>query len=418
MKEKEKEFTNSELLTRKIAFLLQQYKYHELTSPTYIYKVSKEILAEDELCAEGLFFRYLATVKECNEHFFEDSRTASYQVVRSIATNENLNYYVSCQTELLEYLDEEFYNYIYQNLKRINSNTTAIIDILINPYKKDEFFKRLESSYNSLTAKMRIMENYIVSTHWKEFYFNEFLETSKWQMFSRNVNRKFRKRDALDIEDKINKCFYEFMFANQLEGILAKSEIPYISFVWQGLVKEDSDEEYLVERISQHILDYLKKFFNNVKYCFVLRESEYLPEPPKESVPVLKENNDDSLTQLIIKSRNLLGEEYKDIRKVLKELEEQKNLLEKSFKDKEKLNLFLKIRCEQYVNPYLIWIIDKKGKLENSELARFEKVFSNIALILKAKREEIERNEKEKKYVEFDVIEKEIENYIKEEKIK
>lgn len=76
------------------------------------------------------------------------------------------------------------------------------------------------------------------------------------------------------------------------------------------------------------------------------------------------------------------------------------------------------VRCEQYVKPYLNWIIDKKGKLDVNDYNRFEKVFYDVALILKAKRKEIEKNERELKDIEFDVIEKEIENYIKGEKIK
>ena len=59
-----------------------------------------------------------------------------------------------------------------------------------------------------------------------------------------------------------------------------------------------------------------------------------------------------------------MGEEKINIQKSLNKLEKQK-ILKNCFKDKEQLNLFLQVRYEQYIKPYLNWIINKKEKYKN-----------------------------------------------------
>lgn len=94
-------------------------------------------------------------------------------------------------------------------------------------------------------------------------------------------------------------------------------------------------------------------------------------------------------------------------------MQDKLDKLERLFPSREEYQLFFETRCLQYLEPYLQYLVEAEGNLEEEEIRRFGVAFAKINEILAAKLRELADNREELRLIGFSVIEKELDRALK-----
>ncbi len=104
------------LIREKLTELWQRYSSDKLNASA-AYVESANLLEYDELCAEGIFFRFyalrhLVKPEQKNPDFFAHAGRQEVHLLRQVVT-EKLHYYLLDRQELLNYCSREFYGFLH-----------------------------------------------------------------------------------------------------------------------------------------------------------------------------------------------------------------------------------------------------------------------------------------------------------------
>ena len=136
------------------------------------------------------------------------------------------------------------------------------------------------------------------------------------------------------------------------------------------------------------------------------------PEKPSDRGPVEKlliEKTGWTNKEDMIKA----GWVSKAVMEELNGINKAKKELAAMFDNKERYEIFVGVRCDQYLEPYLKYLNSKEGPLTPEEETRFKETFGKVRRILEEKKESIQHNKDVLREIEFSVTEKEIDSYLK-----
>lgn len=105
-----------ELIRENLAELFQKYSDGALNASA-AYVESGNLLDYDEICAEGLFFRFyalrhLVKPETKNPEFFAHEGRAEVKLLQQLVTEE-LHYYLWDKQQILDFVSREFYGYLH-----------------------------------------------------------------------------------------------------------------------------------------------------------------------------------------------------------------------------------------------------------------------------------------------------------------
>lgn len=125
---------------------------------------------------------------------------------------------------------------------------------------------------------------------------------------------------------------------------------------------------------------------------------------------------DNLLDRLLLQAEKILPNSFLDIHCEMLKISRNKNKLKKIFKSHSQYDLFIQTRLYQYIEPYLNFIIDKNGELDDEHAERFLNTFQSLNELLETKIQKMSKEESLIKDIEFNVIDKEIKKALEEEK--
>ena len=374
-------------------------------------KLLNSIEKIDNKCGDLLYWQIILMFKHTPSAIvFLDKNTIAYKKIRTLSRNEHLHWYKYDASDAVNKIAQLFYDALLQRFikeyKQFNINNSS--DVYIPFYQFHELLGIVEENIVSFEKimqaeelKISFVENLLEFLSAFDSYNPAGINTnsSTWTV---NQQESFNEAASARISE----------FCRKLKYLKFKKDTFKLNF---DFTKENIslDNSYL--KFILKVIDLI------VTACHCTREKraakklfERYSKGGRERAPEASSDaliTDDDLQTAIDK---LLDEDLIDL---LSEIRINKEKLSKLYVSKEKYEMFILLRVDSYIDPFLKYIKKKDGKLEEENVKRMYDVFMKINTIIVSKINELEKRNKENYETEFNVIENEVERYIKENNI-
>lgn len=367
----------------------------------------------DNKCGDLLYWQIILMFKNTPSAIvFLDRNTIAYKKLRTLGKNEHLHWYKYDANDATKKIAQLFYDALLQRFireyKRFNINNS--MDVYMPFYHLHELLGIVEKNivlFENIIQleeiKIAFVENMIEFLSTFDEY-NPMGINNTSSAWNTNQQKVFNRAVSVRLNEFCRSINY-LKFTNytfRLNFDFAKENVSL-------------DNSFLA--LILKCIDWLLSLFSFMRGKNISVAQEIFDQYSRTMKQKQHEVDTDALItdEYMQEAISILIDE--DLIDVLSEIRMNKEKLNKVYESKEKYEMFILTRVDAYIEPFLKYIKKTDGKLEDENIRRMCEVFRKINAIIVNKINELEKKNKENYTVEFNVIENEVERYIKENNI-